>query len=189
MERLYPAAAQRTRTPPQRDGSGASALAVSFPQRAGSSAAVARNRTEVRSDPEGRSWGLLAFVALRLCWGAALLFAPRLVARAAGLPPRSAPDRAMSRVERALGLRHGVQALAEAALGARALVPGAAVDALHAGSMVLLARLDGARRTAAERDAVVEAAFVALGLTLAGSMRRTGAKASEDPAGPPAIPA
>jgi hypothetical protein len=137
---------------------------------------------------------VLVFAALRGLWALLLLTAPDGLRRAFGVGGSgSGGDRRVDRratwVARVLGLRHGVQAIAEATVGPRALVPGAAVDALHAASMVALARLDGTSRRPAERDAAVEAGFVAAGLVLAGSFRRYGPRPADDPAEAPAIPA
>jgi hypothetical protein len=128
---------------------------------------------------------LLGLTAARLAFGVALLALPGPVVRLFG----GIPGRGSSTVSRLLGARHAVQALAQAGAGARALVPGAVVDALHAASMVLLARLAPRWRVAAEREAAVESGFIALGLALAAAFRRRGVRPASDPTDAPAIPA
>lgn len=121
---------------------------------------------------------LAAFAILRLGWGVALLAAPARVLRLLGGEP--AP--ASSLVVRLLGARHAVQAVAQLAVGPRSLLPGTALDAVHAASMVVLARVDSTQRIPAERDALIEAGFVGLGLGLAAALLR-GARAHAQDAG------
>jgi hypothetical protein len=72
-------------------------------------------------------------------------------------------------VARLLGTRHLVQAAVTAFVPVRGVFAlGAAVDAVHAGSMLLLAAADPAARDAALTDALAEAAFAAAGWSAAG---------------------
>jgi hypothetical protein len=110
----------------------------------------------------------------RAGYGVALLLKPGLTIRlATGRPP----SRRACRVAWLLGARH----LAQTTLTALAPRPGvfaagAATDALHAASMLMLAVVDrAARRRAARRtaltDAMAEAAFAAAGLATAAAQR------------------
>lgn len=101
----------------------------------------------------------------RTGYGAALVLAP---GPAILLATGRLPGRRACLVARLLGARH----LAQATLTALAPVPavfgaGAQVDALHAASMLMLAAVDRAARTAALTDTVAEAAFAAAGLAAA----------------------
>jgi hypothetical protein len=110
----------------------------------------------------------------RACYGVALLLKPGLTIRlATGLPP----SRRACRVAWLLGARH----LAQATLTALAPQPavfaaGAAADALHAASMLMLAVVDRAARRTALTDAMTEAAFAAAGLAAAASGGGTAAQ-------------
>ena len=93
-----------------------------------------------------------------------------------GLTIRLATGRPVSRracrVARLLGARH----LAQATLTAFVPLPGvfaagAAVDALHAASMLMLAGVQRAARRTAVTDAVAEAALAAAGLAAATAPR------------------
>ncbi|MEJ5913006.1 hypothetical protein [Pseudokineococcus sp. 1T1Z-3] len=98
----------------------------------------------------------------RAGWGAVCLLAPTVVERA--LSGHEPDDRAR-RVMRVLGARHLVQAGASRLLPARlALAGGAAVDALHAATAVVLALADPPRRRASLLDAVVALAWSAWGV-------------------------
>jgi hypothetical protein len=97
----------------------------------------------------------------RVSYGVALVMAPGLVTY---LATGSFPGRRGRRVAQLLGARH----LAQAAVTAFAPVPGvyalgAAVDAAHAGSMLVLATANRAARHAALTDALAEAVFAAVG--------------------------
>jgi hypothetical protein len=98
-------------------------------------------------------------------YGVALLLKPGLTIRlATGRPP----SRGACRVAWMLGARH----LAQATLTALAPRPGvfaagAAADALHAASMLVLAVVDRTTRRTALTDAMAEAVFVAAGLAAA----------------------
>ena len=101
----------------------------------------------------------------RAGYGVALLLKPGLTIRLATGQPAS---RRACRVAWLLGARH----LAQATLTALAPRPGvfaagAAADALHAASMLMLAMVNGAARRTALTDAMAEAAFAAAGLAAA----------------------
>jgi hypothetical protein len=91
-----------------------------------------------------------ALASVRLAWGAILIFVP------AGL------------LVRLLGVRHVVQAVLVRALGSRrAVMGGAAVDALHAGSALLFAVIDPRRRRIGLADALLASSFAAAGARVA----------------------
>jgi hypothetical protein len=97
----------------------------------------------------------------RASYGVALVMAPGLLVY---LATGRFPGRRGRRVAQLLGARH----LAQAAVTAVAPAPevfalGAAVDTVHAGSMVVLAAADPAARHAALTDALAEAIFAAMG--------------------------
>ena len=97
----------------------------------------------------------------RASYGVALVMAPGLVVY---LATGRFPSQRGRRVAQLLGARH----LAQAAVTAFVPVPdvfalGADADAVHAGSMVMLAAADRAARHAALTDALAEAAFAAVG--------------------------
>jgi hypothetical protein len=101
----------------------------------------------------------------RAGYGVALVCAPQVLIKLTGDPgPRRAGG-----VARVLGVRHLVQAgLTVAALRAESGSPvplalGAAVDVLHASSMVGLALVDGGARRVALADTGVELALAAAG--------------------------
>ena len=100
---------------------------------------------------------------IRVGYGAALVLMPgTTIFLATGL----VPGRRTRRVAQVLGARH----LAQAALTAAAPRPGVfaigwQVDAVHAASMLLLAAVSRAARSAALTDALTEAAFVAAGFS------------------------
>ena len=80
--------------------------------------------------------------------------------RLAGLASGSRPDRLAVAVTRALGVRHLAQVSACLAFpGRRVWLGGAAVDGLHALSMLGLAVVDRRRRVSALADAVVAAGW------------------------------
>lgn len=101
----------------------------------------------------------------RAGYGVALVMAPGLVTF---LATGRFPGRRGRRVAQLLGARH----LAQAAITAFVPVPemfalGAGVDAVHAGSMLVLAAADPVARNAALTDAAAEAAFAAAGCSAA----------------------
>jgi hypothetical protein len=98
---------------------------------------------------------------IRASYGMALVMAPGLVIY---LATGRFPGRRGRRVAQLLGARHLIQA----AVTAFVPVPdvfalGAAVDAVHAGSMVVLGGADPAARHAALTDALAETVFAAMG--------------------------
>jgi hypothetical protein len=100
---------------------------------------------------------------IRVGYGAALVFLPGTTIF---LATGRVPGRRTRRVAQVLGARH----LAQAALTAAAPRPGVfaigwQVDAVHAASMLLLAAVSRASRSAALTDALTEAAFVAAGFS------------------------
>jgi hypothetical protein len=106
-------------------------------------------------------------VLLRGAYGLALCAAPGAVLGLAGGPPAGRRGRIVARV---LGVRQLAQAVvSEAALApctgvesrTALLVLGAAVDALHAASMLGLAVFDAPRRRAGLADGVIALAFAA----------------------------
>jgi hypothetical protein len=101
----------------------------------------------------------------RAGYGVALIGAPGLLIGLTG----QRPDGRACGVARVLGVRHLVQAGVTAASqlgdpgGSVVLGGGAAVDLLHAGSMVALGAADSRVRRAALSDAAVETALAAVG--------------------------
>jgi hypothetical protein len=100
---------------------------------------------------------------IRVGYGAALVLMPGTTIF---LATGRLPGRRTRRVARVLGARH----LAQAALTAVAPRPGVfaigwQVDAVHAASMLLLAAVGRAGRSAALTDALTEAAFAAAGFS------------------------
>jgi hypothetical protein len=100
---------------------------------------------------------------IRVGYGAALVFMPGTTIF---LATGRLPSRRTRRVAQLLGARH----LAQAALTAakprpEVLAVGALVDAVHATSMLLLAAVSGAGRSAALTDALAESAFAAAGFS------------------------
>jgi hypothetical protein len=121
--------------------------------------------------------GAWAVTVARAGYGVALLCAPQALIKVTGDPvsgqppgaPRARPSRRACGVARVLGVRHLVQAgLTAAALRAEPGSPvplalGAAVDVLHASTMVGLALLDRGARRVALADTGVELALAAAG--------------------------
>jgi len=100
---------------------------------------------------------------IRVGYGAALVLMPGTTIF---LATGRVPSRRTRRVAQLLGARH----LAQAALTAVAPRPGVfaiggRVDAVHAASMLLLAAVSRAGRSAALTDALTEAAFAAAGFS------------------------
>ena len=114
---------------------------------------------------KGNSTGAWALTLVRGGYGAVLVCAPGLLIALTGDP---APRRAGA-VARLLGVRHLVQAgLTVAALRAEPGSPvplalGAAVDVLHASSMVGLALVDRGARRVALADTGIEVSLAAAG--------------------------
>jgi hypothetical protein len=99
--------------------------------------------------------------ALHGLYGTALLLAPGLLLRGVGDPD----DRLARLAARALGARHLGQAALLAASGRRAIRFGAAVDGLHAASMLGLGLAVPPHRRAAMASGAVAGALAALELT------------------------
>jgi hypothetical protein len=126
---------------------------------------------------KGKSTGAWAITLVRAGYGVALLCAPGALIKMTGDPvtgqpggaSRARPSRRACGVARVLGVRHLVQAgLTAAALRAQPgspypLAGGAAVDALHATTMVGLALVDRGARRVALADTGVELAFATAG--------------------------
>ncbi|HEX4658889.1 MAG TPA: hypothetical protein VH307_15995 [Streptosporangiaceae bacterium] len=105
--------------------------------------------------------GRALLLATRASYGVALVTAPgAVIHRATG----RSPARRTRQVARLLGARHLIQAAVSAfAPMPEVLAAGAAVDALHAGSMIMLAIADRGARRVALTDAVAEALFSVAG--------------------------
>ena len=130
---------------------------------------------------KGTSTGAWAVTLARAGYGVALLCAPQALIKLTGDPvtgqPAEAaqprPSRRACGVARVLGVRHLVQAGTTAmALRAEPGSPvplglGAAVDVLHASSMVGLALVDRGARRVALADTGVELALAAAGVLTA----------------------
>lgn len=126
---------------------------------------------------QGKSTAAWAITLARAGYGVALLCAPQALIALTGDPvtgqaagaSRARPSRRACGVARVLGVRHLVQAgLTAAALRAQPgspypLAGGAAVDALHATTMVGLALVDRGARRVALADAGVELALATAG--------------------------
>jgi hypothetical protein len=130
---------------------------------------------------EGNSTGAWLVTLVRAGYGVALVVAPQALIKltgdaVTGQSPgqrggaaRARPGRRACGVARVLGVRHLVQAgVTAVALRADpgspyALAGGAAVDALHAGTMVGLAAVDRRARRVALADAGVELALATAG--------------------------
>jgi hypothetical protein len=107
-----------------------------------------------RSRPDPRvPWLVIAFV--RAAWALFLLGGAARLLRSLGSPVTAAGIR----VVRVLGIRHLLQAAAQAAGKGRGRV-GALVDSLHGISMLVLATVDTKRRRAALVDAAVAGGFL-----------------------------
>jgi hypothetical protein len=102
--------------------------------------------------------------ALHGLYGTALLLAPGLLLRGVGDPA----DPAARLATRLLGARHLGEAALLAATGRRASRVGAAVDGLHAASMVLLGLAVPLHRRAAMASGAVAGVLAALELGEAG---------------------
>ena len=114
---------------------------------AGTTAAAARDRA--------------LLLATRASYGVALVMAPSALIRVA---TGRSPGRGTRRVAQVLGARHLIQAAVSAFAPMPAvLAAGAAVDGLHAGSMIMLAISDRDARRVALTDALAEALFAAAG--------------------------
>jgi hypothetical protein len=103
--------------------------------------------------------------AARASYGVALVLAPGPVIY---LATGSFPGRRARRVARVLGVRHLIQAaISSLAPLPGVLAAGAAVDAVHAASMLVLATADRGSRRAALTDALAESLFAAAGFSAA----------------------
>jgi hypothetical protein len=112
-----------------------------------------------------------ALTTTRASYGVALVLAPGPVIL---LATGRLPGRRARRVACLLGARH----LLQAALTAAAPLPGvfaagAAVDALHATSMLMLAAVDRSARPAALTDALFESLFAGAGFFASPGRRRS----------------
>ncbi len=118
--------------------------------------------TATAGQPAGGLPGRRAVLQVgRASSGAALVMFPGLLTYL--VTGRSAGRRGR-RVAQLLGTRHLVQAAVTAFVPAPSVFAlGAAVDAVHAGSMLALAAADPAAREAALTDALAEIAFAAAG--------------------------
>jgi hypothetical protein len=145
------------------------------------------------------STGAWVVTLARAGYGVALVVAPQALIRLTGDPvtgqapgERPRPSRRACGVARVLGARHLIQAgLTAAALRAEEPVSslplglGAAVDVLHATTMVGLAAVDRGARRVALADAGVEVALAAAGVLSAAKSQERGAQQSPGrPAGP-----
>ena len=100
---------------------------------------------------------------IRVGYGAALVLMPGTTIF---LATGRLPGRRTRRVAQVLGVRHLAQAaLTAAAPRPRVFAIGWQLDAVHAASMLLLAAVSRAARSAALTDALTEAAFVAAGFS------------------------
>jgi hypothetical protein len=100
---------------------------------------------------------------MRVGYGAALVLMPGTTIF---LATGRVPGQRTRRVAQVLGARHLVQAaLTAAAPRPRVFAVGWQVDAVHAASMLLLAAVSRACRSAALTDALTEAAFAAAGFS------------------------
>jgi hypothetical protein len=105
--------------------------------------------------------GARALQLIRIGYGMVLVLAPGPAIR---LATRRPPSPRTCRVARVLGARHLIQAaLTAIAPQPAAFAMGSQVDAVHAGSMLLLAADSRAARRAALTDALTEAALAAAG--------------------------
>jgi hypothetical protein len=113
------------------------------------------------------------FAVARAAYGSALLVAPGPLLRLAG--GNGSGNGGGVAVARILGGRHVAQALATAGHPGRLrLYAGAAVDGIHAASMLGLAALSAEERRPALIDATVAGTFCSLGLQAARSDSGTG---------------
>jgi hypothetical protein len=100
---------------------------------------------------------------IRVGYGAALVLMPGTTIF---LATGRLPSRRTRRVAQLLGARHLAQAaLTAAAPGPEVFAIGGRVDAVHAASMLLLAAVSRAGRSAALTDALAEAALAAAGFS------------------------
>jgi hypothetical protein len=114
------------------------------------------------SQPAGGLSGRRALLELaRASYGVALVMAPGTLTYLATGHPAGRRGR---RVAQLLGARHLVQAAVTAFVPVRSVFAlGAAVDAVHAGSMLALAAADPVARRAALTDGLAEAVFAVAG--------------------------
>ena len=107
----------------------------------------------------GESTRSLAEATVRTGWGLALVAAPRAVLARNG----PAPSRTAVTVARLLGVRHLGQVASALLAPTAAARPGALVDALHATTAAGLAVGSSRWRRFATADALLAAAFAAVG--------------------------
>jgi hypothetical protein len=113
-----------------------------------------------------------AAIAVRATAGCGLIVFPEAVVSAIG--PPEATDGTTILAARVLGVRHLVEASVLALRPShRVLLTGAAVDAIHAASMVGIALLSPTHRRPALLSATTAAGLAALGATLAAARRRS----------------
>lgn len=114
--------------------------------------------------------------AVRMAYGGAALASPAPVLRIYDGPAASRLDRGVLRI---LGARHMVQAALTMRMPrAGTLAAGAGVDAVHALSMLVLARHSRERRTAALRDATAAGVLALLGTACSYRAWKTGGRRS-----------
>lgn len=99
----------------------------------------------------------------RAAYGAALLAVPGLLLGIVTGTPATRRDREVARV---LGARHLLQAAVTLMASDRMVVPGAAVDSLHAASMAALAVADPRLRRAGVTDCMVASLLAVAGAVL-----------------------
>jgi hypothetical protein len=127
--------------------------------------ATATDGTATAAEPAGASGRRALLQLTRASYGVALVMAPGLMVY---LATGHFPGRRGRRVAQLLGARHLIQAAVTAFVPERdVFMLGAAVDAVHAGSMVVLAAADPGARPAALTDAAAEVLFAAVGRSAA----------------------
>ncbi|MGH2843638.1 MAG: hypothetical protein ACRDKL_08650 [Solirubrobacteraceae bacterium] len=100
--------------------------------------------------------------AIRAAWGSALLLSPNAVLRSL---PHDRIDRRTLMFVRVLGSRHLMQVAIDSRHGSRgSILAGAAIDAIHASTMLTLARLAPDRRRLALTNAATAAMFTLAGV-------------------------
>ena len=98
----------------------------------------------------------------RACYGLVLLAVPAQVITVAG----TRPSKQSCRVARVLGVRHLVQAAVSGRAGRGGLAAGAAVDSVHAASMLVMAVMLPRLRRAELADGSIAALLAGLGLAI-----------------------
>jgi hypothetical protein len=113
-----------------------------------------------------------ATAVLRAAWAGALIVVPERLLGAGAAAPVPAAAVAVARV---LGVRHLLQASASALAPTGPVAGlGAAIDTLHAASVVGLSALSPRWRRAALLDAMIETGFAAAGWSSSAPPRRVG---------------